>query len=71
MAQKTLSEKAGLFTEPAGAASYAGFLKAKDQIEKDSTIVILATGMGLKDLSAAQNKIKIPTKTVKDITEID
>ena len=71
VAQKTLSEKAGLFTEPAGAASYAGFLKAKDQIEKDSTIVILATGMGLKDLSAAQNKIKIPTKTVKDITEID
>ena len=62
VAQHRLARNTGIFVEPAAAASFAGFLKAmkRGQIRAEESIVILATGTGLKDISAAQEKIKIP-----------
>jgi len=70
-AQKQLSEKAGLFSEPAAASSYAGFLKMKDELPKDANIVLLITGNGLKDIDAAMKKIKFPEKHINSIEDIE
>ena len=45
----------GVFAEPAGAAAYAGLLKAVEQkqVAKDETVVVLNTGNGLKDVAGA------------------
>lgn len=56
-AQRELSLNAGVFAEPAAAASFAGFKKIKNNLKKDSVIVILITGCGLKDLETAKTNI--------------
>lgn len=74
-AQKTLAAKAGLFSEPAAAASYAGLLKLIDygSIKNDEEVVILLTGHGLKDIdTAAQSistKIEIIEPTIDAVSE--
>ncbi len=68
--QKHLSETAGLFTEPAGAAAFAGFLKANKNLEKQATVVILCTGSGLKDTATAQKIIQYPNYAIKNIDEL-
>jgi len=47
--------KVGIFAEPAGAASHAGVVKAlaEDKIGHDDPVLILNTGSGLKDITAA------------------
>ncbi|MBM3144086.1 MAG: pyridoxal-phosphate dependent enzyme [Chloroflexi bacterium] len=47
--------KVGVFAEPAGAASYAGLVKAVDDglIGPEDPVVVINTGSGLKDVSAA------------------
>jgi threonine synthase len=47
--------KVGIFAEPAGAASYAGVVKAlaENKIEHDDPVLVLNTGSGLKDITAA------------------
>jgi len=47
--------KVGIFAEPAGAASYAGVVKAlaEGKIEHDDSVLALNTGSGLKDITAA------------------
>ena len=62
VAQHRLSRNTGIFTEPAAAASFAGFLKSMKRglIRAGESIVILASGTGLKDIPAAQEKITIP-----------
>lgn len=59
LAQKELSAGSGVFTEPAAAAAFAGFLEAvsKRSIAKSDRVVILATGSGLKDIPAAQRRL--------------
>ncbi|MBI4176000.1 MAG: threonine synthase [Candidatus Aenigmarchaeota archaeon] len=47
-ARDILARREGLFAEPAGAASLAGLLKARDKIERGSNVVCLVTGHGLK-----------------------
>ncbi|WP_457575733.1 threonine synthase [Desulfomarina sp.] len=69
-AQADLSASTGLFTEPAGAASYAGFLKCRHGLDADKTVVILATGNGLKDCESAALAVEIPEKTINSIEEI-
>jgi threonine synthase len=46
---------AGLFAEPAGAAAYAGLIKAMGQglIKLEDPVLVLNTGSGLKDVKAA------------------
>ncbi|MCD6440744.1 MAG: threonine synthase [Candidatus Marinimicrobia bacterium] len=70
-AQKELSAKAGLFTEPAASASYAGFLKMKDELPKDATIVLLATGNGLKDIDSAQKSVEFPAKAISALEDLE
>lgn len=49
-AQKELAKLTGIFAEPSAAASYAGFKKIYKKINKNSQIVLLITGSGLKDI---------------------
>lgn len=70
IAQKELSEKAGLFAEPAAAASYAGYKKSKKDIDANAKVVLLITGSGLKDIDAATRKIHFPELSIKSIEEI-
>jgi threonine synthase len=51
--------KAGIFAEPAGAASYAGLVKALQigQIEASSPVLVINTGSGLKDVKAAMQAV--------------
>jgi len=54
-AMSTLAHDEGVFAEPAGATSYAGLVKAVQDnvVDPDEEIVVLVTGNGLKDISAA------------------
>ena len=52
-AYKILGKEEGIFCEPASAASIAGLLKSKDDVPKNSTIVCVLTGNGLKDPDCA------------------
>lgn len=51
--------RAGIFAEPAGAASYAGLVKALDQglIEPEEPVMVINTGSGLKDVRAAMQAV--------------
>ncbi len=50
-----LARGSGVFAEPAGAASYAGLVKAAGQglVNADDRIVVINTGNGLKDVKSA------------------
>jgi len=52
---RDLSRSEAVFPEPAGAAAYAGLVKAVKQglVKSDETIVCLITGSGLKDIKSA------------------
>ena len=52
-AYKILGKEEGIFCEPASAASIAGLLKIKADVPKNSTIVCVLTGNGLKDPDCA------------------
>jgi threonine synthase len=69
-AQKRLSSSTGLFTEPAGAAAFAGLLKIKEDLNPKDTIVVLATGSGLKDILTAGSGVDVPEKTIESLDEI-
>ena len=69
-AQALMSKNSGLYTEPAGAAAFAGFLKFKPNIPSGATVVILATGNGLKDNMAAARGIRIPDRTIQSLDDI-
>ncbi len=45
--------KEGVFCEPASAASVAGLIKNKNRIQRESTVVCVLTGNGLKDPDCA------------------
>ncbi len=51
--------KVGIFAEPAGATSYAGLVKAvaREVVGTDEPILVLNTGSGLKDVSAAMRAV--------------
>lgn len=56
-----LARGSGVFGEPAGAASYAGLVKAvkKKMVSKDERIVVLNTGSGLKDVAGAMKSVEM------------
>ena len=69
-AQTQLSRTAGLFSEPAGAAAFAGFLKIMAELPRAAEIVILATGNGLKDSTSAGRGITVPAETIQSLSDI-
>jgi threonine synthase len=52
--------KVGVFAEPAGAAAYAGLVKAAGEgvVRPKDAILVLNTGSGLKDVRAAMQAVK-------------
>lgn len=54
-AMRDLARQAAVFAEPAGAAAYAGVVKAAREgwAKPDETVVCLITGNGLKDITSA------------------
>ena len=56
-AQRELASTAGLFAEPAASATFAGFIKVKDDIPSGSRVVLLITGSGLKDINTAMQGV--------------
>lgn len=55
----TLARGSGVFSEPAGAASFAGLIEARDRslVGPRDNVVILATGSGLKDVRSAMTAV--------------
>ena len=55
----TLARASGIFAEPAAAATYAGLLAALEgeQVSADDRILLMITGSGLKDVSAASQAV--------------
>jgi len=70
-AQARLSRTAGLFTEPAGAAAFAGFLDARSRLPEGTVAVVLATGNGLKDTAAAGRGVVIPEKVITRLDDVN
>lgn len=69
-AQAYLSSSAGLFTEPAGAAAFAGFQKIASTLDSAETVVVLTTGNGLKDCASAALGVQMPEVLVNTVEEI-
>lgn len=57
-AQRRLASRTGLFAEPSSAAALAGFLKVRGEIDRESTVVLLITGTGLKDPASAARAVE-------------
>ena len=60
-----LARSSGVFAEPAGAAAYAGLVKAVDEglVASDERVVVLNTGNGLKDVASAMQAVaRVGTK---------
>ena len=62
LASKQLSTDYGLFSEPASAAAFAGFLAylRENKLSEDNNNLVLLTGSGLKDVQSIQPLIEIP-----------
>jgi threonine synthase len=65
----------GIFAEPAGAASYAGLVKAVEQgqILPDDPVVAIVTGSGLKDVGAAMKAVEqaqVIEPTLEDVKRV-
>jgi threonine synthase len=55
-----LARGCGVFAEPAGAAAFAGLVKAVNQglVKPDERIVVINTGSGLKDVASAMKAVE-------------
>lgn len=60
-AQTELASGSGLFVEPAAAAAWAGFSfhASHGEVSREATVVVLATGSGLKDIDTAKKGVNI------------
>jgi threonine synthase len=69
----TLARTAGVFAEPAAAASLAGLLVALDEglVDRDERVVLLVTGTGLKDVPAAARGVSIPPPIAPDLDAVE
>lgn len=56
-----MARGSGVFGEPAGAAAYAGLVKAvnEGQLEATAQVVVLNTGSGLKDVAGAMRAVEL------------
>ena len=67
-----LARFSGVFTEPAGAAAYAGFKKllAAGVIDPEERVLVLATGNGLKDVKSARAGAPAARSIRPDLAEL-
>lgn len=67
-----LGKLAGVFAEPAGAAAYAGLVKAvqQGQVSPAETIVVIVTGNGLKDVRSAIRVAGQPVTIAPTLDEV-
>jgi threonine synthase len=67
-----LARGCGVFAEPAAAAAYAGLVQAVESglVDADERIVVLSTGSGLKDVSAAIQSVAQPPTIAPDLAEV-
>ncbi|HBE87942.1 MAG TPA: threonine synthase [Elusimicrobia bacterium] len=67
-----LARGSNVFAEPAGAAGWAGLKKAAAQgmIKENESVVVLATGSGLKDIGAAMRSVGKPHLIKPDLGEL-
>ena len=67
-----LASKEGIFSEPAAAASLAGYIKARKEncISDDESVTVIVTGNGLKDPNAIQKTGKDWLLLKADIKEV-
>ncbi len=67
-----LARGCGVFAEPAGAAAYAGLVKAVELglVHPDERIVVLSTGNGLKDIASARKSVGEPLVVDKDLAAV-
>lgn len=56
-AQRYLSRASGLFAEPSSACAFAGFLKARAELDPNAQVVVMLTGSGLKDIKSAARAV--------------
>lgn len=70
LAQSYLSRSTGLFTEPAGAAAFAGFQKTAPDLDPEAIVVVLTTGNGLKDSASATLGIDMPEALIDAVEDI-
>jgi len=71
-AMAELGSSEGIFAEPAAAASFAGFIKARAEniIGSDETVTVIITGNGLKDPKNAAKVIEEPILLNNDFKEL-
>ena len=71
-----LARSTGVFAEPAGAAAYAGLVKAVDKrlVSPDEKIVVPNTGNGLKDVAGAMQAVDLvktrPFRVMPDLAAL-
>lgn len=70
---KNLGVREAIFAEPAGAAAYAGLVKARAEglVGKSEEIVVLNTGSGLKDVNAALQAVHEARVIQPDLTHLE
>ena len=73
----TLARGCGVFAEPAGAAAYAGLVKAAREglVAPDERLVVLNTGNGLKDIEGAMKAVALvgtkPYSVAPDLADFE
>jgi threonine synthase len=67
-----LARGSGVFAEPAGAAAYAGLVKAVAEglVDPEERIVVLSTGNGLKDIASARKSVSEPFVVDVDLADV-
>jgi threonine synthase len=71
-----LARLSAVFGEPAGAAAYAGLVKAVQEnlISSDEKVVVLNTGNGLKDIASAMKSVEMagtkPYRVSPDLNDL-
>ncbi|MGE5588998.1 MAG: threonine synthase [Clostridia bacterium] len=71
-AMRLLGSTTGVFSEPAGAASLAGLAAALEAgvVSREDTVVIIATGNGLKDIANAERAAPPPIEVGPSIEDL-
>ncbi|MDY6796702.1 MAG: threonine synthase [Actinomycetota bacterium] len=71
-AYRLLAHKEGIFVEPASAASVAGLYKSmrEGKLERDSLVVCVLTGHGLKDPDLAVRSVAEPTVVLPRMEDV-